>query len=223
LTGARALKILSAAAFVVLCPVLLWNGSRGAVFAVVAACLVLAAFNRRRVLYAAMVLAGLVAAGFVVLNWDQLLHVLNPHAWGNRVELWSSAAAIFLDFPLLGAGPGMYEKLLYVYAPFGNYSEGVIHLHAHNSFLELLAETGLVGACMFSASLICFVRTALRGIARIDEARRNVLLAVSGVVIAGAILALFCTILIVGTQETAVFWFLWGMGAASLNIKERIS
>lgn len=225
LLGSRNMRVSAAAAFLLLCPVLLWNGSRGAALALGIAFLALAAFHRQKVLYRAMAFLSVAAVLFIVVNGDRFLHVLNPHAWGNRVELWDSAAAIFLDFPLLGAGPGMYEKLLYLYAPFGNYSEGIIHLHAHNSYLELMAEIGLIGCCLFVFALVVFVRDAFEAFRHLDLSRKRIVLAVSGMVITGGLFAFVCTILIIGTQETAVFWFLWGMGIMLLNknATERIS
>ncbi|MBI2940503.1 MAG: O-antigen ligase family protein [Chloroflexi bacterium] len=60
-----------------------------------------------------------------------------------RVAHWQSAAEMFLAQPLLGVGPGHYAVVYRAYAilPFWRDSLG----HAHNIYLNVAAETGVVG------------------------------------------------------------------------------
>jgi O-antigen ligase len=50
---------------------------------------------------------------------------------------------IFLDHPLLGTGLGTFVA---VYPRYESFSEAKVFLHAHNDYVEALAETGIVGA-----------------------------------------------------------------------------
>ncbi len=80
-----------------------------------------------------------------------------------RVAHWEAAAAMWSDRPWLGQGPGHYELVYDRYrlprwsAPLG---------HAHNYYLHLLAEDGLVGLAgyllFFGACLVFAVRAAWR-------------------------------------------------------------
>ena len=58
----------------------------------------------------------------------------------NRMDLWNKAIATFTSHPVLGIGPGQ----------FVNYTEDVgfwgFKLNAHNSYLQALAEMGVVGS-----------------------------------------------------------------------------
>jgi O-antigen ligase len=69
-----------------------------------------------------------------------------------RREIWKETARMFLDFPVAGMGFGTYDELAYsLYRTqldyFGNvrnrfYRNG---WHAHNAYLHILAETGVLG------------------------------------------------------------------------------
>jgi O-antigen ligase len=63
----------------------------------------------------------------------------------SRVSVWHDTLCLISDFPLLGSGLGTYRYIFPKYRQVrtqGNYQ------HAHNDYLELAAETGLVGFAM---------------------------------------------------------------------------
>lgn len=61
---------------------------------------------------------------------------------GKRAAMRAGAWGIFLDHPVLGAGLGTLQQ---VYPPYETLYDGKIVNHAHNDYLEALAETGLLG------------------------------------------------------------------------------
>ncbi|MCB2230478.1 O-antigen ligase family protein [bacterium] len=65
-----------------------------------------------------------------------------------RLQLWERAIGAFLDHPLLGMGPGMFQHYGEVYpgARFNPFTLYISGLSAHNMTLHYLAETGLIGA-----------------------------------------------------------------------------
>lgn len=64
---------------------------------------------------------------------------------GNRVEYWSQAIKGFKESPLLGYGPGTFSLINQKYKGFNNdYAS-----FAHNSFLNYLAENGLIFTIIF--------------------------------------------------------------------------
>ncbi|MDX9857825.1 MAG: O-antigen ligase family protein [candidate division Zixibacteria bacterium] len=65
-----------------------------------------------------------------------------------RVQLWERAMEAFLDHPVLGMGPAMFQHYGDVYpgARFNPYTMYISGLSAHNMTLHYLAETGLIGA-----------------------------------------------------------------------------
>ncbi|MFO7569815.1 MAG: O-antigen ligase family protein [Smithellaceae bacterium] len=70
-----------------------------------------------------------------------------------RLWLWQSALAMFYDHPLTGVGPGSSSRAMkdYASAPLLAVEKEKIekmYLNAHNGFLNILAEFGLVGSAV---------------------------------------------------------------------------
>ena len=66
----------------------------------------------------------------------------------DRISAWKSGLAMFRDFPVMGAGLGASPEILprYQLPPWTE----LYFNHAHNDYLELLAETGIVGTALFA-------------------------------------------------------------------------
>jgi O-antigen ligase len=67
---------------------------------------------------------------------------------GGRVNLWKEAITVFLDHPLLGSGSGTLST--------------VIGALSHQTYLSVLAETGLVGFLLFFCILAVVLNQASR-------------------------------------------------------------
>jgi O-antigen ligase len=69
---------------------------------------------------------------------------------GGRVRLWKGSFAIFLDHPFLGIGSNALS------AP------GQLGSYAHNTFLSIMAELGLIGLLLFLGVLSIVIDEAIR-------------------------------------------------------------
>lgn len=77
---------------------------------------------------------------------------------GRRVSMFKGAARIFLDHPLVGTGLG---TLVSVFPRYDIAYDGKVVDHAHNDYIEGLAETGLIGGMCGFAFLFLLLRDAL--------------------------------------------------------------
>lgn len=75
-----------------------------------------------------------------------------------RLSIWSQAAGIVAAFPLFGIGLGAFP---FVFPAFRNSGEGVFLSHAHNDYLEIMTEVGLVGSLVVCATMIPIARRYL--------------------------------------------------------------
>lgn len=75
-----------------------------------------------------------------------------------RVAIWRATLDLFRDFPLFGAGPGAFASVFHAYQTMAPL-EAVDR--AHNDYLQLLAELGIVGFALVAALA---VRAATRAI-----------------------------------------------------------
>ena len=99
----------------------------------------------------------------------------NPYA---RVAIWKQASGILRDYPALGSGLGTFQVAFRRYQT----SSLDVHIdHAHNDYLEVATDTGMVGALLlFIPILGLLVKMILAYIGARSAYRRSVLLACIG-------------------------------------------
>jgi hypothetical protein len=178
LPGLRKHPTAAMMACAVLIPVvsLLLSGSRGGCIALLAEVLLAALLifccgpvEARRL--TALLGAGALAAAALLFLWmaprqaaERLTLLANvthsPHVQlGHRLEVGRDTLAIWHDHPWFGTGLGSFE------AAFPRYQSFATDLrwdHAHNDYLEALAETGLAGAAAILGALLMFFWLAFR-------------------------------------------------------------
>jgi len=102
-----------------------------------------------------ILLAGIFLAGFIILGFIFVWQAtVTGHApiFSARAGIWSVAWNIFRTAPILGYGPGSFHILSAVETQI---PPGFYLVHAHNLFLQVAAEGGLVGIMLLA--LIAFV------------------------------------------------------------------
>ena len=132
----------------------------------------------------------------------------------SRLAIWGGAFTVFARSPVLGTGFGNLRGLM----------GGLLNLpdgwtgDAHNLYLELLAETGLMGFLAFGALIFLALRAALRQLRRAENHFNKM--------IALAIFAAICGVLVHGTvdylfhttpQVTALFFLVLGLLSAQIS------
>lgn len=150
-----ALSVASMLAAVATIGVIVHIQTRAAVGAVIIATLVFVLISRSRV--RATVL-GIVVILIVVVGlpqtavWDRISGLRdNVSPGAERVALWHAGVAMFREYPVFGVGPGQYCSAAPLYTDRISYSS---RLDAHNSFVEVLAETGVPGLLLFCWMLL---------------------------------------------------------------------
>jgi len=206
-------KFFSIFSSLLLIPCLILNGSRAAWIGVPLSILLIYIISKRKKLLAiSFIVFLLFALFFIPMQKRDIFTSFKTDTWGNRTDLWKAASSIFLDYPLTGAGLGMYEKLLYVYGPKQGYSEGHIHLHSHNTYLEILSETGILGFSAFLGILFIFFRVIFSYIkSDSDIDKKAIVLGLTAGIISTLVLAIASTIIIVDFQDAALFWLVLGV------------
>ena len=125
-------------------------------------------FGRALVLGIGAVVVVLGIGGFVVATHGELRERLAT-ALGRdiRVSNWQAALDQFRLAPVFGTGAGTH---LYFGRLFRRPDLQADPIHAHNDYLELLAEYGLVGAVGMAAFLALHVARAMRAMGRMARA-----------------------------------------------------
>jgi O-antigen ligase len=207
---------------------LLETGSRGglvALGATFAAGLVLGGRLRLRVLAALLGFAALGAAYFAIAAPPQVAGRITHFTGGGgsgRTDLWAIAENVARDHPLAGVGIGNFETVERSYAsrttnlPAIDLILDQTHV-VHNTYLELLAELGVVGLACFVALVAASLRLgwrAVRACARAGQTDleligRGLLVGLSGMLAASVFLS---------AEYEKQLWLLLGFAAALASV-----
>ena len=148
---------------ILLSAALLFNATRGAWLAVVCTIsLLLLYYLTQRKKLAAVILCYLLAVGAGLTQYPPVVQraqsITDTTNQSNheRLLIWHSAYEMFKDHPVTGVGLGQYKD---------NYQKKYISpeakepflSHAHNNFMQMLAENGLIGFAGFMTLISCFI------------------------------------------------------------------
>ena len=122
------------------------------------------------------VLLGVVLISASVFSWMAGTGRVGGNAWsvfetsrplevtlGDRARVGIDTLHIVRSHPWMGVGVGCFEDVIPSYLTFPT---DLHWTHAHDDFLEAMAETGLPGAMMILVGLVLFFRTAFRHLER---------------------------------------------------------
>jgi O-antigen ligase len=164
-----------AAVVVMGCAVIL-SGSRAGLLVMIAQFVFFAAWvvsqrsgRRPAVAFAAVVVSMLMIALALggTQGFERVLGTIQPspaqldEATGNRIPAWRDTFTLFRQNWLLGAGLESFGRL---FPSVRSFSTDKYWSHAHNDFLQFLAELGLVGGILAAWALVAGGRCALRNL-----------------------------------------------------------
>jgi O-antigen ligase len=127
---------------------------------------------------------------------------------GLRYGLWQAGFQMWLDHPLTGVGIGQFDNYLPQYG-IGLLPTHRLNLGAHNLYISMLAETGLVGFLLFSGMIANVLINLIRS-TRSTDLEKSVL--------AQVWLIVLIVILVGGLtkhdQYDKLLWLVLGIGAS---------
>jgi O-antigen ligase len=88
---------------------------------------------------------------------DKFSHMGHDASTYGRLQVWSDAWHIFRDFPMTGTGMGTFADVMIVYQ---SGSRAATYTQAHNDYLQVLAEGGVVVAAAALALLVAIATGA---------------------------------------------------------------
>jgi putative inorganic carbon (hco3(-)) transporter len=198
---------------------LLLTQSRGGLLAFVAILLLHVCFSapdrKTRVRRLVIALVGCLLVAAVAGFFFQRLTEIDDFTAVSRLAIWGGAFTVFARAPILGTGFGNLRGLM----------GGLLNLpdgwtgDAHNLYLELLAETGVIGFLVFGVLIILAIQTALRQLRRTENQFNKmtalaILAAICGVLVHGTVDYLFHTT----PQVTALFFLVLGLLTAQASL-----
>lgn len=169
-------------------------------------------------------LACLGAVSVAVLTWlgvtQSLETMLSSNSTGGialREEIWSRTVMMIEDFPLTGIGMGAFPNVADAMYPFLHAAPGTIH-HAHNLYLQIAVDLGLLGLL---AWLAIFIIITLIAVQLLQNGRKNQEIQSSALGI--GIIASQSALFIHGLTDAVTWgmvrpaplvWAVWGLAAS---------
>ncbi len=161
---------------------LLLSASRGGIVSFASQMFVLFLLLLARRIHSKYAIVGgvIVLTAVVAVSWIGINEVLGRFVEmqtleatpGKRTAMRLDTWRLFRDHPLVGTGLGTFEM---VFPPYDSLYDGKIVNHAHNDYLELLAETGVVGGlcCLWFLGVVLL--HAAKGMTTLEESFDSVL------------------------------------------------
>lgn len=134
-----------------------------------------------------------------------------------RVYIWFGTFAMLKDFWASGIGPGT-QAFQSVY-PFYSYS-GIVAPHAHNMFLQVFVETGIVGIVTFLIILFMFLKKMIGGYQLTGKKGSKLgamIVAIAAGVVGFAVQGMFDNCFY-NYRVFLIFWYVIALGIAAVYI-----
>ena len=166
-------------------------------------------------LMVALILAGVVLAGRFWSRGEGFQNLSQDNSFQERLATSQVGLAMFEDHPLLGVGLGCSVIAWPLYAPEGLYTRGA--LVTHNTFVQALGETGVIGFIPF----VLFIGFGLYHARKLALESPGTGLANLG---AGIEIAIWGFVICGMSGGYVLTWFpyiLLGLGASARQIRER--
>jgi len=130
----------------------------------------------------------------------------------NRLSYWRRASNIIKDYPVFGCGLNTYALVE------GRYNVGWGG-YPHNSYLQMAAETGLVGITFFLWMLFVLFRDSLRALKQIEIQRHKILLFGFTTGLLGFLIHSFFDTNFYSVQLGSLLWIIMGVIVALQKIE----
>jgi len=136
-----------------------------------------------------------------------------------RVYRSGVALGIFEDFPVIGAGLGMFEKLRSIYDVDSNRE----YIHSENTFTELLSETGFLGLTVFLWLLAVFFKNAFTLLKQIKDPNQLAIhLGLTAAMISALTVSFATNSIMVGFQNAVIFWLIFGLASGMVTQVQKV-
>lgn len=206
------------------------TGSRGGLIALGAALLASVALTPRRRALAAVIAASIVFAGgfyYTTIAPESTVERLSSNDGGSgRTDIWKVGWRMVEDNPVRGVGAANFQvsSIHYLLSEPGSIESDTYIVDqpavAHNTYLELLAELGVIGLALFlaiaAASISCSARAA-RAFSRSGDRMMEAL----SLAIVVSLIALLAADFFISEQYSKQLWLLLATGPALLGIATR--
>src|SRR5262249_4080261 len=106
------------------------------------------------------------AIAVIVFAGPLVARLLDVNTISERFSIWIAAGRLVADHPIVGNGPGTWPVLSF--ATYPSDAPILVVSHAHDTFIQLAVDVGLVGLLAFGAFVLVVARFVRRATSSTD-------------------------------------------------------
>ncbi len=154
--------------------------------------------------------------------WNRILTIGNPAdtSTASRIPLYEAALEVIRTSPISGAGLGTAATQAYI-SDFNLYHGEAPFVHAHNFYLEVWIEAGLLGIVGFVGGMLWNIKNAARMVRHCGDSAARTITCAAAAALCGAMVCGLADYLWNYPRVMCIFWFVFAVALAGTKLCRR--
>lgn len=151
--------------------------------------------------------------------WNRILTITNPNdtSTASRLPLYEAALEVIRTSPVSGAGLGTAAVQSYI-SDMNLYHGSAPFVHAHNFFLEVWIEAGLLGIAGFVGSMLWNIKRAAHTVRHCGASEARTITCAACAAMCGALVCGLADYLWNYPRVMCIFWFVFAVALAGIKL-----
>ena len=151
--------------------------------------------------------------------WNRILTITNPNdtSTASRIPLYQAALNVIKTSPVSGAGLGTAATQAFIKAE-NLYHGKAPFVHAHNFFLEVWIEAGLLGIVGFVSSMLWNIKRSAHTVRRCGDSAARTITCAACAAMCGSLVCGLADYLWNYPRVMCMFWFVFAMALAGVKV-----
>lgn len=154
--------------------------------------------------------------------WNRILTIANTSdsSTASRIPLYQAALSVIKTSPVSGAGLGTAATQAFI-KDLNLYHGEAPFVHAHNFFLEVWIEAGLLGIVGFVSAMLWNIKRAAHTVRHCSDSAARTLTCAACAAMCGALVCGLADYLWNYPRVMCIFWFVFAVAAAGVKLCSR--
>ena len=151
--------------------------------------------------------------------WNRILTITNisDSSTASRIPLYEAALEVIKKSPVTGAGLGTAATQTYI-SDFNLYHGEAPFVHAHNFYLQVWIEAGLLGIIGFVGGMLWNIKRAAYVVRHCEDSAARTITCAAASALCGAMVCGLADYLWNYPRVMCIFWFVFAMAIAGTKI-----
>lgn len=151
--------------------------------------------------------------------WNRILTIGNPadSSTASRIPLYQAALEVIQKSPVSGAGLGTAATQAYI-SDFNLYHGEAPFVHAHNFYLQIWIEAGLLGVIGFVGGMLWNIKRAARAVRHCGDSAARTITCAAASAMCGAMVCGLADYFWNYPRVMCIFWFVFAVVLAGVKL-----